>query len=112
VRTKAAREAFAILERTRAIDSLKGDEALWDVEAGTEGYFGYGVTHHSGSLEQAVDWTPYMVLGGVKAEACSASPYKLQELANMGLDAKMILESLYPTACLGITLTKSELASR
>jgi hypothetical protein len=112
LRSKAAREAFAILQRTRAIESLKGEEALWDVEASSEGYFGYGVTHREGSLEQAVDWTPFMVLGGVNAEACKASPYKLQELANMGLDAKMILESLYPTACLGITLTRSELASR
>jgi hypothetical protein len=112
LKSKAAQEAYAILQRTRAIDSLKREEALWDVSAKDEGYFGFGVTSGESVLEKAVEMTPFMVLGGDKGEAHAASPSKIQELAQMGLDAKMILESLYPTACLGITPSKRELEMR
>lgn len=108
--SKTAQEAFVIVKRTQAIHGLSHTrDQRWDVEAKKVGYFGYGVTNTSNSLEQAVALTPFMILNG--AGICKLNSYEIfDELALKGQDARQILNRCFPKADLGITLSKKELA--
>ena len=95
---------MAIVERTKIYSKVvenKGQRLLWDVTAQESGYCGYGVTHQRNGVDEAVDWTPFMVMQ--MQEQPKLSVAKAAELAGMGFNARRILSECFPKARLGIT---------
>lgn len=117
--TKEAMAALAIAARTEAYSRMQGGKTNarpWDLTAQESEYFGFGVTQRKNSVEEAVDWTKFMVLepsqkgGAVQTSELVAS--KAEELASQGFDAKKILKKTFPKAKLGITINPDEVAVR
>ena len=112
--TKEAGAALAIIERTKIYSKVvenKGQRLLWDVTAQESGYCGYGVTHQRNGVDEAVDWTPFMVMQ-TQGEDLKLSVAKAAELAGMGFNARRILSECFPKARLGITADPEKFAVR
>lgn len=107
--SKEALAAIAIVARTEAFTKLNENSTKkpWDVTAQEGNYFGFAVTQRQNNVEEAVDWTRFMVLEaaseGGTIQNLLLTPEKAQELADKGFDAKKILQSACPTAKLGVT---------
>ncbi|MCH9755532.1 MAG: hypothetical protein K0U11_06730, partial [Gammaproteobacteria bacterium] len=94
---------------SKVIENEKSN-ALWDVTAKESGYLGYGVTHNHNGVDEAVDWTPFMVMRS--REDLKLSLPKAVEMAQMGFNAKRILSECFPHAQLGLTADPSQFAVR
>lgn len=116
---KEAMRALTIAARTEAYAlALQGQsfKRPWEITAQEVGYYGCGVTEQKNGVDEAVDWTRYMVLESSKTGA----PYrdlhltrsKAEEMAFQGYDAKKILLSSFPGQKLGITINANEVALR
>lgn len=116
---REALSALVIAARTKAYSQAihgKSTSRPWEITAHEVGYYGHGVTQQKNGVEEAVDWTRFMVMespkyGGV-SQNISLGPLKAQELAQMGLDATKILYSSFPNQKLGITIDADEIALR
>ena len=114
--SKEAGAALAIVERTRIFSKVLENQeknVLWDVTAKESGYCGYGVTHNHFGIDEAVDWTPFMVVQSRNANQSLVdvrlSLPKAVELADMGFDAKRILSECFPQMMLGLTADPARL---
>lgn len=117
--SKEALAALVIAARTEAFALVKANATSkrpWDLTAQEAKYFGYAVTHQKNAVDEAVDWTRFMVLESIKDGNPFArlllSPEKAQELAEQGYDAKKILQSTYPSSKLSVTAAPKSAAVR
>lgn len=106
--SKEALAAIAIAQRTAAFSIVKeaSSKKPWDVTAKESNYFGFSVTCRKNNVEEAVDWTRFMVLESANdgAPIClNISPSKAQELADKGFDAKKIIQTACPSAKFNVT---------
>lgn len=109
--------ALAITARTLAYACAlhgKSSSRPWEIVAKEVNYFGHGVTEQRKGIEEAVEWTRYMVMEspqtGGPLQNIHLAPTKAQELARSGYDAKKILQSSFPHQKLGITISADEVA--
>ncbi len=108
--SKEALAALVIAARTEAfahsVSNVNGKKP-WDITAQEANYFGHAVTHQKNAVEEAVEWTRFMVLEsskeGTSLSKLHLSAEKAQELADKGYDAKKILQSSCPSSKLGVT---------
>ncbi|MCP5469948.1 MAG: hypothetical protein H7A36_05530 [Chlamydiales bacterium] len=117
--SREAAAALAIVERTKAYSRVVANQEahlLWDVTAQESGYCGYGVTHQRNGVDEAVEWTPFMVMQSKKGVESLVdlrlSSSKAAELANMGCDARRILSECFPATRLGLTADPEKFAVR
>ncbi|MFN0065477.1 MAG: SpoIID/LytB domain-containing protein [Chlamydiales bacterium] len=115
--SREAMAALAIVERSKVYAKTQAAQrSFWDITAAEAGYFGYGVTKQKNGVDEAVDWTPFMVLqskGGKEGLVDIRLPSsKAVELANMGCDAKHILVECFPSTLLGTTADPSLFSTR
>lgn len=99
---KESLAAATILERSALYELVKGNydpDAIYDCTKEEMGYQGYGVTKQWVGVDEAVLATRFMVVGGER----TINIKQLEELAHLGLDAKQILHSCYPSATIGLT---------
>ncbi len=108
--SREAGAALAIVERTRIFAQVFENQSkgmFWDVTARESGYCGYGVTHNNSGIDEAVDWTPFMIVQNVRGQDSLVDlrlPLsKAVELASRGCDAKRILSESFPHSTLGLT---------
>lgn len=109
--SKEAMAALAIATRTEAYSKVVQNARSarpWDIAAHETCYYGFGVTQRKNGVEEAVDWTRYMVLESVKqkgpAQNLRLSPDRVEELAKQGFDARKILTTLFPQTKIGATI--------
>ena len=119
VLSREAMAALTIAARTEAYHKvLQGQNSPrpWDISAVEAGYYGIGVAQQKNGVDQAVDWTRYMVLESVKKEGplerVHLMPEKAEELAVKGFNAQKILKATFPQAKIGATIDPDELAIR
>jgi hypothetical protein len=117
--SKEAMAALAIAARTEAYNkALQGTTSPrpWDIATHEASYYGFGVTQRKNGIEEAIDWTRYMVLKSVKtnepAQNVRLVPDKADELAKKGCDAQKILQTLFPQTKIGATIHPDEVAVR
>jgi Stage II sporulation protein len=117
--TKEAMAALAIAARTEAYSkALQGASTTrpWDIAAHEADYYGLGVTQRKNGVDDAVDWTRYMVLESLKqqgpAQNVQLSSTKADELAKKGFDAQKILKTAFPHTKIGATISPDEVAVR
>jgi hypothetical protein len=117
--SREAMAALAITARTEAYSKViqNGRSARpWDIAAHEVCYCGFGVTQRHNGVEDAVDWTRYMVLESTKqkgpAENLRLVPDRADELAKQGCDAQKILKTLFPHTKIGATIDADEVAIR
>ena len=117
--TREAGAALAIVERTRVFSKVlenEHKELMWDVTAKESGYYGYGVTHNRNGVDEAVDWTPFMVVQARNSHDnlvdMRLSLPKAVELASMGCDARRILSECFPHTRLGLTADPDQFVIR
>lgn len=117
--SKEAIAAMAIVARTeayRAHQAFKNSNRLWDLSADEVGYAGYAMSGRNHLVNEAIDWSRFMVLESVKNTG--AAPHfhlrgaQAESLAGKGLDAQAILKNLYPSAKIGSTIKADEVAIR
>ncbi|MCH9627175.1 MAG: hypothetical protein S4CHLAM2_08100 [Chlamydiales bacterium] len=108
---KEALAALVIAARTEAYSKvLRGQSTNrpWHVAAQEVSYYGYGVMHQKNRVEESVDATRFMVMESVNrggpAQNTQLPQAKAVELAELGLNAKKILQSAYPNQPLGLTI--------
>ncbi len=116
---KEAMCALAIMARTEVYAKAlngKSSSRPWEITAQEAGYYGCGVAQQKNGVEEAVDWTRFMVLesskSGGPAQSIRLARAKAEELASQGYDAKKILQSSFPGHKLGITIHADEVARR
>lgn len=115
---KEAMCALAIAARTEVYAKVlngKSSNRPWEISAQEAGYFGWGVTQQKNGVEEAVDWTRFMVLESSKTgtpQSVHLARTKAEELASQGYDAKKILQSSFPAHKLSITINADEVARR
>jgi|ERR1700722_8582328 len=116
---KEAMAALAIAARTEAYNrALQGQSITrpWDVTAQDANYYGFGVTQRKNGVEEAVDWTRYMVIESIKqngsAQNVHLSSAKADELAKKGFDAQKILKATFPHTKIGATIDADEVTIR
>lgn len=109
--SKEAMAAMAIATRTEAYSKVIQNTRSakpWDIAAHEVCYYGFGVTQRNNGVEEAVDWTRYMVLESVKqkglAQNLRLAPDRVEELAKQGFDARKILTTLCPQTKIGATI--------
>lgn len=112
---KEAMSALVIAARTEAYArSLQGrpNSRPWQITADEANYFGCGVTHQRNKVDEAVDRTRYMILDSYNQgiQKINLDSSKVEELANLGLNAKKILQSTFPNHSLGLTINSDEIA--
>lgn len=116
--SKEAIAALAILGRTEIAARLAHrKESLsskpWDVAADEVGYYGYGVTLQKSCVEDAVNWTRFMVLESTKGgfpTQLDLTTEKAEELASMGYDAQKILMNTFPHTKFGVTINAKQVS--
>ncbi len=115
--SEEALAALAIIARTEAYNKVlthRTSSHPWDVSAREVGYFGSGTTLPQ--LDPSVDHTRFMVLESLKDNGPLQSPHlsatKANELAQKGMDAQKILQSTFPSAKIGATITPDQLNIR
>lgn len=107
--SKEALAAIVIAARTEAFAKIKTNTSNkpWDITSQEGNYFGFAVTCQKKSVEEAIDWTRFMVLEsgseGGPIQNLNLSAEKAQELADRGFDAKKILQNACPSAKLSVT---------
>ncbi len=109
-----ALSAMAIAARTEAYARVlqrNVSNRPWEITAKEAEYFGRGVTHRHNGIEDAVDGTRFVVLES-PTQKVDLAPSKADELANLGLDARKILQASFPNQTLGITINSDEVALR
>lgn len=114
-----AMKAVAITARTAAYSkALQGEVSPrpWDVAAKDVNYYGYGITQGKKGVEEAIDWTRYIVLDmGSKVQlpvAIQLEPDTASELAQGGMDVQKILKNQFPKAKFSATINADEVALR
>lgn len=117
--SKEAMAALAITARTDAYNQVlqgKVSACPWDVTAQEACYFGFGVTGQKNGVEEAVDWSRYMVLEslqpGTIVQNIHLLPEAADKLAQKGFDAQKILKTTFPHAKMGITIDAKDIAVR
>jgi stage II sporulation protein D len=103
---KEALAALTILERGDVYSRVERNshgQSWYDYTVEEIGYKGHGVIKRSLGIDTAVQATRFMVMEGHTEGRSLPNVSQLEELAHMGLDAKQILRSCYPTATIGLT---------
>jgi hypothetical protein len=116
---KEAMAALVIAARTEAYSRVlnaQSNTRPWDITASEANYYGCGVTQRENGVEEAVDWSRYMVLESLKhggpLQNVRLDPEKADELAQKGLDAQKILKTAFPHTKIGATIEADEVAIR
>lgn len=118
--SREAISALAILGRTEIAaklaqrkESPKFSSKPWDVSAEEVNYYGYGVTLQKSGVEEAVNWTRFMVLESTKGgfpTQLELATEKAEELASMGYDAQKILLNTFPQTKFGVTIEPKQVS--
>lgn len=116
---KEAMAALAIAARTEAYSRVLQGQSItrpWDISAQEAGYFGFGVTQRKNGVDEAVEWTRFMVLESTKQEGPAQNvrlaATQADDLAKKGFDAQKILTSTFPQTKIGATIKADEVAIR